>query len=101
MLCSVLSITFFYSPYIPRLPPLPPLASLNAIKPKTAVNGALAAVVEAQEMTTKAIGAEENDEDGAATRPPPKSILSDDDEYKLESAVKKARIAGNSVPQVC
>ncbi|CAN0546318.1 unnamed protein product, partial [Ectocarpus sp. 12 AP-2014] len=56
--------------------------------------------MEAQEMTTKAIGAEQKDEDGAATRLPPKSILSDDDEYKLESAVKKARIAGNSIPQV-
>ncbi|CAM9144262.1 unnamed protein product [Ectocarpus sp. 12 AP-2014] len=67
---------------------------------KAAVDSALAAVMEAQEMTTKAIGAEQKDEDGAATRLPPKSILSDDDEYKLESAVKKARIAGNSIPQV-
>ncbi|CAM9539979.1 unnamed protein product, partial [Ectocarpus fasciculatus] len=67
---------------------------------QAAVESALAAVTEAQEMTSKAIGAEENDEDGAATPPPPKSILSDDDEYKLESAVKKARIAGNSIPQV-
>ncbi|CAN0252584.1 unnamed protein product, partial [Ectocarpus fasciculatus] len=67
---------------------------------QAAVESALAAVTEAQEVTSNAIGAEENDEDGAATRPPPKSILSDDDEYKLESAVKKARIAGNSIPQV-
>ncbi|CAN0287711.1 unnamed protein product, partial [Ectocarpus sp. 8 AP-2014] len=75
-------------------------AKKAAKEAKSAVDSALAAVMEAQEMTTKAIGVEQNDEDGAATRPPPKSILSDDDEYELESAVKKARIAGNSIPQV-
>ncbi|CAM9142326.1 unnamed protein product [Ectocarpus sp. 6 AP-2014] len=75
-------------------------AKKAAKEAEAAVDSALAAVMEAQEMTTKAIGAEQKDEDGAATRPPPKSILSDDDEYKLESAVKKARIAGNSIPQV-
>ncbi|CBJ30507.1 conserved unknown protein [Ectocarpus siliculosus] len=75
-------------------------AKKAAKEAKAAVDSALAAVMEAQEMTTKAIGAEQKDEDGAATRPPPESILSDDDEYKLESAVKKARIAGNSIPQV-
>lgn len=68
---------------------------------KVAVDSAETAVMEAQEETTKAIGAEEDDEDGTATRPPPKSILSNDEEYKLESTAKKARKAGNSVPQVC
>lgn len=68
---------------------------------KVAVESAETAVAEAQEETCKAIGAEENDEDGAAARPPPKSVLSNDEEYKLESAAKKARKAGNSVPQVC
>lgn len=58
------------------------------------------AVNEAQDETTKAIGAEEDDEDGTATRPPPKSVMNSDEEYMLESTAKKARKAGNSVPQV-
>lgn len=58
------------------------------------------AVTEAQEETTLAIGAEEDDGDGTAARPPPKSILSSDQEYTLESAAKKARKAGNSVSDV-
>lgn len=78
-----------------------PSAFLTTTKSKAAVDSAETAVKEAQEETTKAIGAEEDDEDGTATRPPPKSILSNDEEYKLESTAKKARKAGNSVPQVC
>lgn len=67
---------------------------------KAAVDSAETAVNEAQEETTKAIGAEEDDGDGTATRPPPKSVVSSDQEYMLESTAKKARKAGNSVPQV-
>lgn len=66
---------------------------------KAAVTSVEPAVVEAQEETTKAIGAEEDDGEGGAARPPPKPVLSSDDRYKLESAAKKARKAGNCVPQ--
>lgn len=65
------------------------------------MDSAETAVKEAQEETTKAIGAEEDDDDGTSSRPPPKSIMSNDEEYKLESSAKKARKAGNSIPQVC
>lgn len=64
------------------------------------MDSAETAVNEAQEEVTKAIGAEEDDGDGTTTRPPPRSVLNSDQEYMLESAAKKARIAGNSVPQV-
>lgn len=58
-------------------------------------------MLEAQEETTKAIGAEQDDgEGGPAARPPPKPVLGGDDRYRLESAAKKARKAGNCIPQV-
>lgn len=49
----------------------------------------------AQQEAAKVLGAEDEDGDGAPTRPLPMSIVSNDDQYKLESAVKKARKAGN------
>lgn len=78
--------------------PLPFLVRPTVLK--AAVDSAETAVKEAQEETTKAIGAEEDDGDGTAARPPPKSVLSSDQEYLLVSTAKKARKAGNSVPQV-
>ena len=67
---------------------------------KVAVDSAEIEVIAAQEETTKAIGAEEDDGDGTTARPPPKSVMNGDQEYMLESTAKKARKAGNSVPQV-
>ena len=64
------------------------------------MDSAAVAVNEAQEETTMAIGEEEDDGEGTAARPPPKSILSSDQEYTLESASKKARKAGSTVPTV-
>lgn len=54
----------------------------------------------AQDAATKVLGAEENDEDGTAVRPPPKSVMNDDELYELQSAAKKAHIAGSCVSQV-
>lgn len=61
---------------------------------------------EAEEETTKAIGADEGEQDekddgGLPARLSPTSVLSSDDEYLLESVAKKARKAGACVPQVC
>lgn len=67
---------------------------------QAAVQAAEGAVNAAQDAATKVLGAEENDEDGAAVRPPPQAVMDDDELYELESAVKKARIAGNCVSQV-
>lgn len=67
---------------------------------KAVVGTAQTAVDEAQEETTKAIGAEQDDGDGTTARPPPKSVMNSDEAYMLESTAKKARKAGNSVPQV-
>ena len=57
------------------------------------------ALLEAQEEATKALGVEEKDEDGTSTRPPPQSVVSSDEQYELESAAKKARIAGDCTSQ--
>lgn len=79
---------------------LTPVFSSAAVAPKAAIKSVEPAVVEAQGETTKAIGAEKDDGEGPAARPPPKPVLNGDDRYRLESAAKKARKAGNCVPQV-
>lgn len=80
--------------------PLPSAALFTATMLKAAVDSAETDVVAAQGETTKAIGAEEDDGDGTTARPPPKSVMNSDQEYMLESTAKKARKAGNSLPQV-
>eukprot|EP00903_Cladosiphon_okamuranus_P006607 g6454.t1 len=75
-------------------------AKAAAEEAKAAVDSSETVVNEAHEEVTNAIGAEEDDGDGTTARPPPKSVLNSDQEYTLESAAKKARKAGNSVPQV-
>ena len=59
-----------------------------------------AEVVEAEEETAKAIGADEDDENGTTARRRARSVMGSDQEYLLESTAKKARKAGDSVPQV-
>eukprot|EP00752_Nemacystus_decipiens_P009414 g8417.t1 len=75
-------------------------AKAAAEEAKAAVDSAEREVVKAQEETAKAIGAEEDDGDGTTARPPTKSVMNSDQEYLLDSTLKKARKAGNSVPQV-
>ncbi|CAM9467577.1 unnamed protein product, partial [Ectocarpus fasciculatus] len=80
-------------------------AKAAADEAKAAVKSAQSAVREAEEETTKAIGADkeeqdEEDDGGLPARLSPKSVLSSDDEYLLESALKKARKAGACVSQV-
>eukprot|EP00903_Cladosiphon_okamuranus_P011132 g10508.t1 len=75
-------------------------AKASAEEAQAAVTSIEPAVAEAEEETTKAIGAEEDDGEGPPARPPPKPVLGSDDRYKLESAAQKARKAGNCVPQV-
>lgn len=73
---------------------------------KAAVKSAEMAVKEAGAETAKAIGRndeQEDGEDGSARSPPavPKPTLSSNDEYRLESAAKRARMAAeNSAHQV-
>ncbi|CAM9166452.1 unnamed protein product [Ascophyllum nodosum] len=70
-------------------------AKAAAAEAQDAVASADVALLEAQEEATKALGVEEKDEDGTSTRPPPQSVVSSDEQYELESAAKKARIAGD------
>lgn len=67
---------------------------------QNAVAAAERALNEAQEEATKALGAEQKDEDGTASRPMPQSVVSSDERYELESAAKKARKAGSCTSQV-
>lgn len=67
---------------------------------QNAVVAAEKALKDAQEEATKALGAEQEDDDGTSSRPMPQSVVSSDERYELESAAKKARKAGNCTSQV-
>lgn len=73
---------------------------LRHITLQNAVAEAQRALNDAQEEATKALGAEQKDEDGTPSRPMPQSVVSSDERYELESAAKKARKAGNCSSQV-
>lgn len=75
-------------------------AKAAAEEAQKSVESAETALFAAQEEATKALGAEEKDEDGAATRPMPQSVVSSDEQYDLETVAKKARKAGNPISQV-